>query len=482
MYEDPAAASIQSLQRTELESQAAYERGDFDYEFVNQVEEDQFGSPLYNDLSSMDHTPFPASVSANMVDYEGHAFATTQSAMDTLDRQATMIPMPISQNFSFMSPQRSSHATLDTFPSQLLADGQAHGGFDTIPNELSDIPRITEPSSEDAAMRFMSPPPSIDIASRRSKRRPAPIGTDAIGERSSGARTPLTAAPPRRTTKSPGTGIRRVSSVGAGLNVLGSRVTKSIAPPLQSPLRQHFPHELKKFAGMNSQVNLIHSSSGLAPPTPRSPNERAQFYADEECRYFSNAPDQEHYQHNTSRNNSIGYSDHLDLGFSPPETPGHMSGGYHWAGYDVADNALHTPGLGSFPTDPFALQMPQPVRVPQYVSASNAMESGTSQGQRSLIDVYQAQMQMSQQYLSPRNSELSVSPLSSCNVTFNNPRFESCSTEVKPHIQYQWGQHGSEYAHSSSAHSSPEQPRNQTLIFHNATPRDFEGKTSSGSP
>jgi hypothetical protein len=486
-YDDPAAASMQSLQRTELEGQAAYERGDFDFELVDQAEEDEFGGPLYNGMRNIDRAQFPqSSVSANMVHYEGRAFATRHPAMDTLDLQTIMMPISTSEDFSFELPsQASSDSTVATFPSQLLAEDQSQeiSIFHSVSNGINDVAEVAEPALEDSAMRFMSPRPPADIASRRSKRRPAPIGTDALRDHSApSVKTPLTVAPQRRTAKSPGTGIRRVSSVGAGLNVLGSRIIKSVAPPSQSPLRQHFPHELKKFAGMNSQVNLMQPSNSLAPPTPRSPNERAHFYVDEDTRHLSTASEHEHDLQRFSSNNSHGYFGQYDLGFSPPETPGHLGGGYHWAGYDIADNALHTPSFGSFPADPFALQMPQPIRIPQYVSASHGMESGPSHMYGPAIDMCNGQMQMSQQYLSPQNSELSVSPLSSCNnVAFANARFESCNRDIKPAVQYQWDRQGSEYG-PSSAQSSPEQSRNQALIFHNATPRDFEGKASSGSP
>ena len=478
-YDAPVAASTQSIEHSELDNQAAYQQRSYGFEFDHHAHGDQFGGTIYESLAEMDHTQFQNS--GNIIDYEDNGFTTSPTSME--DRKAMMMSMSnAARNYSYKIPaQGNSNPSKATFPSQLVGK-QSQGSLRTIPDDRADSRRPSETSQEGATMRFMSPPPSADIASRRSKRRPAPIGTEPIRDRSSpGMKTPLTAAPQRRATKSPGAGVRRAASIGAGLNVLGSRVSKSVAPLSQSPLRPHFPHELKKFAGMDSQVNLIQASNGLAPPTPRSPREIAgggQFYMDDESKQYSHISEQEYDILSTSQDPSNGYFAPYDLGFSPPETPG---GGYHWTGYDVADSALHTPGLSSFPNDAFAL----PLQIPQYVSAPTDPESGTSHGHGPVSDLYHAQMPISQQYLSPQGSELSVSPQSSCNnVAYgnNNTQFDATGVEGKLHVQYQWDQQP-DYVLSLSAHSSPDQSRNnQGLVFHNATPRDFEGKPCSGSP
>ncbi|KFY50998.1 hypothetical protein V496_09015 [Pseudogymnoascus sp. VKM F-4515 (FW-2607)] len=487
-YEAPVASSSQSLEHAELDNQAAYQQHHYNFEFDHQSDGDQFGATIYESLGEMDHTQFQGS--ANSIDYEDNGFTTSPTSMENLDRKPMMMSMPnAAPNYSRKFPaQGSSNPSKATFPSQLLAGKQSQGSLRTIPDDMGDGRRASETSQEGATMRFMSPPPSADIASRRSKRRPAPIGTEAIRDRASPRmKTPLTAAPQRRATKSPGIGVRRAASIGAGLNVLGSRVSKSIAPLSQSPLRPHFPHELKKFAGMDSQVNLIQTSNGIAPPTPRSPNEiagGAQFYMDEESKQYSHISEQEYDILSANQDPSSGYFAPYDLGFSPPETPG---GGYHWTGgFDVADSALHTPGLGSFPSDEFAIQMPQPLQIPQYVSApTDHPDSSTSHIQGPVSDLYHPQMPISQQYLSSHGSDLSVSPQSSCNnIAYgnNNAQFDATGLEGKLHVQYQWDQQGSDYLHTLSEHSSPDQSRNQGLVFHNATPRDFEGKPISGSP
>ncbi|KFX87327.1 hypothetical protein O988_09429 [Pseudogymnoascus sp. VKM F-3808] len=488
-YDAPAAASSQSLDHAELDNQAAYQRRNYNFEFNHQTDADQFDNTIYESLGEIDHTQFQNTVSANIIDYKDNGYTTSPTSMENFDRKTTMMPIPNSHhNYSYKIPaQASSNPTKATFPSQMLAGKQSQGSLRTIPDDMIEARRGSETAQDGATMRFMSPPPSADIASRRSKRRPAPIGTEAIRDRASPSmKTPLTAAPQRRATKSPGAGVRRAASIGAGLNVLGSRVSKSVAPLSQSPLRPHFPHDLKKFAGMDSQVNLIQASNGLAPPTPRSPNEiagGAQFYMDEESKQqYSHISEPEYDILSANPDSSqAAYFAPYDLGFSPPETPG---GGYHWNGYDVADNALHTPGLSSFPNDAFALQMPQPIQIPQYVSAPADTESATSHGQGPVSDLYHAQMPLSQQYLSPQGSELSVSPQSSCNnVAYgNNAQFDATGVEGKLHVQYQWDQQGPDYGLSLSEHSSPDQGRNQGFTFYNATPRDFQGKPCSGSP
>ncbi|KFY72441.1 hypothetical protein V499_07400 [Pseudogymnoascus sp. VKM F-103] len=487
-YEAPVVASSQSLEHAELDNQAAYQRRNYGFEFDHQADGDQFGATIYESLGELDHTQFQNTASSNIIKYEDNGYTTSPTAMENLERKAMMMSMPNAHNYSYKIPaQGSSNPAQATFPSQLLVGKHSQSSLRTIPDDRGDSRRPSETSQEGATMRFMSPPPSADIASRRSKRRPAPIGTEGIRDRASPSmKTPLTAAPQRRATKSPGIGVRRAASIGAGLNVLGSRVSKSVAPLSQSPLRPHFPHELKKFAGMDSQVNLIQASNGLAPPTPRSPNEiagGAQFYMDEESKQYSHISEQEYDVLGANQDPSNGYFAPYDLGFSPPETPG---GGYHWTGYDVGDNALHTPGLSSFPSDEFALQMSQPLQIPQYVSAPADTDSGTSHGHGPVSDLYHPQMPISQQYLSSQGSELSVSPQSSCNnIAYgnNNTQFDGTGVEGKLHVQYQWDQQGSDYLVSLSEHSSPGQSRNnQGLVFHNATPRDFEGKPCSGSP
>ncbi|KFY42531.1 hypothetical protein V494_02376 [Pseudogymnoascus sp. VKM F-4513 (FW-928)] len=485
-YDAPVAATAHSVEHAELDNQASYQQRNYGFEFDNQGDGDQFGATIYESLGELDHTQYQHPVPTNILEYEDNGFTTSPTSMENLDRKAMMMSMSNTHNYSYKLPvQGSSNPAKATFPSQLLVGKHSQGSLRNIPGDIGEARRASETSQDGATMRFMSPPPSADIASRRSKRRPAPIGTEAIRDRASPSmKTPLTAAPQRRATKSPGIGVRRAASIGAGLNVLGSRVSKSVAPLSQSPLRPHFPHELKKFAGMDSQVNLIQASNGMAPPTPRSPNEiagGAQFYMDEETKQYAHMSEQEYDVMGANQDPSNAYFAPYDLGFSPPETPG---GGYHWTGYDVADSALHTPGLSSFPSDALALQMSQPLQIPQYVSAPTDTDSITSHSQGPVSDLYHPQMPIAQQYLSSQGSELSASPQSSCNnVAYgNNTQFDTTGVEGKLHVQYQWDQQGSDYLLSLSEHSSPDHLRNQGLVFHNATPRDFEGKPISESP
>ncbi len=432
--------------------------------------------------------------------FEQSSASTTTTASALFASQSSSIEPPSLENLDFGESQQASsftdtsmvfgmsgQQTLDysmesragadsigtTFPSEALKSIEQSGNFPAMASDTAVVPKTVESVPEGLTMRFMSPPPAADIASRRSRRRPAPIGIDVGNDRSTpGVRTPQTACAPRRTNKSPGAAIRRVSSVGT-LNVLGSRVIKSSAHPSQSPMRQHFPHELRKFSGMSSQVNLVKPvNGGPAPPTPRSPN--GQFVVKGESQQLPVTYEHEADQLEMMNSN---YFNQCDFGFSPPETPGLSSNGYSWTGYDVSDNAIHTPSIGGFPENPFGLQMPQPVRVPTYVSGPTGFDSLSSSVKNDAsgmnFDAYAMQMP---QFMSPQISDSSVSPLSSSNISaFNNTMFESSCTEAKTQIGFQWDQNVSDLV--PPIQSTPDQSK-KPLVFHHATPKDFQGKAT----
>lgn len=449
------------------------ELGDFD--FYNQVDISPFEAPFASS-TGCDSAIFPSTATpASMPNMSGFQYDSFQLSVDAYSKDMMSTHLPPQQDFGFLPAIQPAPESTVPFPSRSLDDGQRRGSFQSSSNGL-DQTGLMESVQEDQTMRFMSPPPASDIASRRSKRRPAPIGTAAIVDRSSsGVKTPLTAAIPRRTAKSPGTAIRRVVSVG-NMNVLGARISKSAA---QSPMRQHFPHELRKFSGMNGQVNYVQpGNGGLAPPTPKSP--AYKFSADEQSRMLPATREHELesmgiFDASSPPFNRYGFQ------FSPPETPGYMSNGYAWSGFDGSDRTSYTPGLGAFPSDPFALQMAQPDLVPNYVSEANAFDIGQNSMHGTTIEAYHAQMQMAQQYMSPQSTEASISSLSTYNSSdLLHTKFEAQGVETSHQVQYQWEQQMSNFV--TPALSTPELPsKSQTLVFHNATPKDFQGKKSPSS-
>lgn len=466
------AARIPSRQEGQR-SGTEIDRLDFDFNF------DQVGQFGQTPISSS-APPGPGSfMMSSVADFQSQLFDNNQAQMAAYSEEEFVAQLS-EQDRGFTMPSDSAlKSSLTSFPSQLLDTSQGQNNYPLVSNS----PGTAEPLQTDITMRFKSPPPATDLASRRSKRRPAPIGTDGIKDRStSGMRTPLTAAPLRRVTKSPGTAIRRVSSAGALKAQGGYRVTKSNAHSSQSPLRQDF--DFGNFSGMNSQVNIISpNNAGLAPPTPRSPNGKCymedhgnqsaaalEYHAEQIALINGNFWNHEHYQ------------------FSPPETPGnHSNGGSSW-GYDVSDHALHTPGFGGFPADPFGLQMHQQNTTPSYVSSTCGFPSvglngqgvlnAQSNGQSSTLDFFAEAAQMPA-FMSPQISNSSASPLSSNdNLSFHHNAFEQRIGEGKGQTHFRWDQQASDFV--APAASSPEQLRNKTLVFHHATPKDFEGKPCSG--
>ena len=168
-YDAPVAANPQSLERAELDNQAAYQRRNYGYEFDHQTDGDQFGATIYESLAEMDSTQFQNSVSADTLDYEDNGYTKSPTSMDNSDRKAMMMSMSNNtHNYSYKIPaQGGSNPAKATFPSQLLVNKQSQSSLRNIPDNMGGGRRVSETSQEGATMRFMSPPPSADIASRR---------------------------------------------------------------------------------------------------------------------------------------------------------------------------------------------------------------------------------------------------------------------------------------------------------------------------
>jgi len=113
-------------------------------------------------------------------------------------------------------------SSVPQFPSQLITEAIARNNNDSSahnqPLEVYIKPENVSPCSVAASLpapadlRFKSPPPPADIASRRNMRRPAPLGLSAI-RGCAGPKTGID-APRRSETASP---MRRISSATGGL-------------------------------------------------------------------------------------------------------------------------------------------------------------------------------------------------------------------------------------------------------------------------
>jgi len=467
-YDDPTAASISSLQRTIFEAEAAYKRGEFAQEFTEQPLASQFGGPLlYNDLAT-DRAPFPvSSTPAERFEVAENVFTTSDFSMDTLNSRPMLIQGSSGQEYgSFFPTSEDSDITAEgntlRFPSQILGEVQGQSAFGSglyhAPAFIHDEPQCAlRSSAENSGMRFKSPPPPADIASRRSKSRPAPLGTEALRDHTSmGPRTVSHSTVVKRMNSTPAAEMRRVASVGANLNVLGGRIQKSVNLSQRSPLQRHFSSDGSKFLQMNAhnikQEPTMSGSlphSGLAPPTPNSPKDRARLQQEEEPK----APSESSYDSDVEPANYIlsqvvpGCFTTPGMGMtmaSPPETPHNFQGGSHW-GFDVGDEMIHTPGFGTFPGD-VQLQMPQP----QYVSPSSASQPAT-----------------------PAFGYFNGFP-----YTHSSPHFDVCSVDQAV-TEYSFPEGPAQYPMVSSVQSSPEQVMQKTFTFHNATLDDFAGKSSS---
>jgi hypothetical protein len=478
---------MKSLNRTLFEAESALNRGEFNNEFQEQEIDGQFGTPLgYNNnnhgLPMASHAQFPmpeGPAIENFTFSEPIYSAEPMFSIENLPHHAMSMPEPATDPFGcyVTGPQEHHHSVdgaMTTFPSQLLPGG--HNNLELTPQAFQ--PQEFTPSEVDAGSqsppdpmesRFKSPPPPSDIAARRSKRRPAALGTTALRDKTSTG--PKTANIPRP-LGSPSVAMRRVSSVNGSLNVLAGRIQKFNQPPQRSPLQRHFSEGGMTFLEQNAQ-NIQHMPMPMLsaswfnnkPPTPNSPREMMQ-QQNENTQQKENIQ-QEHLQQfgedfKVSSSSSPSGSE-LSYIFnravpgcfttnglttnmaSPPETPAHPGGLSHW-NFDVPDDAQLTPGFStSFAAEPH-LQMPKP----QYVSPLAASQPPT-----------------------PAFSQFAGFPYVHASPGFEIP---GDSPGVDYSGQYFGTSSVSSYPTVSSAQSSPEVPKTEkTYHFSNTTQKDFHG-------
>lgn len=359
-------------------------------------------------------------------------------------------------------------ANVPTFPSQLLV---GHGDQDRTPRpfQTQSFEAAGEgtgfqspPSSVES--RFKSPPPPANIAARRSKPKPAALGTSALHDRTStGPKTSNNAEAVKRLHGSPSTAMRRVSSA-SGLNVPAGRVQKSSQMPMRSPLKRNFTTGNPSLEPPHIKMptrNRSWLSTPRGPPTPRSPREmlltQELVLHEESMQQEGGSPSgQTPQDQNTPSSSSQAESDGSYMfdrqiqGYfpthglmnnmaSPPETPGNPNGFMHW-GYEVPDDALLTPGFSSFDS---VMQMPQP----HYVSPLTASQPPTP---------------------------AFVGHFNGFPFAHHSPVFEMVQATDSGASEYCFQDSGLPYPLVASTKASPEQPREKIYTFNNATQKDFE--------
>lgn len=359
-YADPSAASLDSLQRTVDEAEAAFERGDFPQEYMS---ESSFGGQTFETEFASDRAQFPTSATPRHFDFGQNESYPSEALL-----AAGPMTAPIPGYFG-----HHEHA-VPTFPSQLIANGVTNGGFPAASYQ-SHVPMPSTTISPEPTfsvvtdLRFKSPPPPTDIAARRSKPRPAALGSTALrGTVPMGPRSISTSDIPKRMTYSPtGSPMRRIQSNGGGMNVIGARIQKSYNVPQRSPMVRHFVDYMNE----NSVPPMpVTASFQEFPPTPSSPYEKT--HLSQSVTSASSPSDSEpSYIFNTGVPGCFEMAEHGSTMASPPETP-HNPQMSHWAAFEAVDEPLHTPGFGVFGSE-MSMQMLQP----PYVSPMSASQPAT---------------------------------------------------------------------------------------------------------
>jgi hypothetical protein len=409
-YPDLLNASITSPQRTIAAAHAARRQesyGGFDHNETLTI----FGGPLLPDSANTDRAQFPSvEDSIPQFDNRSYSFSSTfirnfyigSQSMPELQHSLAEVEAHTPTLFEYAASSISDSATpqlMTTFPSQLLPS-QFHNGLPSMsgsshsqnpedsnasffthgfmydiqePDEFSDAPPAP-------SILFRSPPPPIDIASRRKKGvRPSALTSDALRSRPSiGPRTVSYAEGLRRQSdnliSSPGL-MRRVMSAEGSRSVVSGRIYKQKAESAQ-----WLPINLNGFVGhghqnIRNQPTLIAGSSlnsSLAPQTPMSPREGIPLVKRDTARSIASP---------VARGVSFVFNAGAPVCFttmevdqnlaSPPETPQARMAVSHSNGwpttvadfqdkqwhFEVPDEPQNTPAQGSFPLE---LHMPQP--------------------------------------------------------------------------------------------------------------------------
>lgn len=281
--------------------------------------------------------------------------------------------LPISDEFDTLAP----------LPSQFTPDMSA-GSHDLGAQDDQNDPftkfnhmspdSVNSPMSTGSGLVFKSSPP-IDIASRRNTKRPAQLGVGCMRSYSynhPGMKTGME-MPRRLEAPSP---MRRVASA-TGTMPRGIQKSGGMGP--RSPL--YFDRNQDLLLQIASQTPIPPGPcSSIAPPTPNTP----VIINQQDVGFPSSMEDDKGYTFQTMQAGLLSASFNADPTMrTPPDTPG-MMGSYsngmfpnsHLQAtfdYNIVDEPLITPGLGSFDTDFPTV----PTNLPTYVSQGGSSQPTT---------------------------------------------------------------------------------------------------------
>jgi hypothetical protein len=251
-------------------------------------------------------------------------------------------------------------APTPTFPSQLLLaemaakeESDSEGVLDHFQCLPADESSAVPTPSDSPDMRFKSPPPPANLASRRNKGVPAQLSTTALRSYSYGPKTGLDMS--RADTASP---MRRVASA---TGPLPSRIHKpSVGSAPRSPLYLERTKDalMRSLHGARSPV-LGSLNTALSPVTSSECSMPGQ-EAREQTVSSSASDDEQRYTFGAGPASSFLRLDSTLK--TPPGTPGIASGFPEqmisietpW-NYNPPDEQLITPGLGSFGSEEFSM-------------------------------------------------------------------------------------------------------------------------------
>lgn len=408
-YDDPSAASLDSFDRSMEAARAAAQRGAFSNEHSLPTPRLSLGDDCLDDTVGGDRAPFPSSDDMDLPDDDwGNTFSDPFLLQQQAAHFQAEIDPPMDQDPLLNNLMGSSELTGvgSLLPSQLLSPGhsqtssQAHDKF-VSHFEQAEFP---EPESNDepqyqsqpnGQLRFGAPPSSINIAARRSKPRPAALGTTPRSNSYIGPRT-LAHSPTinRSSPISPGYMRRIVSTTNLNscVNMNGSRIQKSYPSSAQrSPINLHGFSDPKAFIDNNAH-NIKRPSvtasnaSNVHPPTPMSPQDLAQLQR--EMTSSSSSSDDTNLLSNTVFGEYFMHPEMADSNLaSPPETPAFSLDRHpnHWSSYNIPDEPLHTPGTVNFGTDlqqylsPLNSSQPNTPGLPPYLAANFHYSHGVPQ-------------------------------------------------------------------------------------------------------
>lgn len=355
--------------------------------------------------STSEELPFPPVLNGayiatppNTTSYSLHASPQQASSMSNeLSSEAEFDPsLDAYDSFSATSAAMAAEnamAQAGSFQSELLStDNISQLDKESQGLSVYEIPVFDEtllldksasgsPHSSVSDLRFKSPPPPANIASRRNKGAPAMLNATALRSQSFGPKTSVEMVG-KRADGAPAQAIRRIASA---TGIIPNRVQKPGAPTApRSPLYYERTkeallqslHTATSTGGGGSPVrSLSHSGLPVSPNEALTPNGTAlvgSSFSDDE-RYLS---------YGNSAPATFAAAGHHNPYFgtsssmlnTPPSTPGFhglaQSGNEYnqhtqWS-FVPQDEALLTPSLGSFGSEEFTMLQ----TVPSYIATS----------------------------------------------------------------------------------------------------------------